>query len=171
MKNIVLVLIAIVVIIGAWLLLRKPAYTTPLTSTSTPVSTNTPSDSINNGSSSATSTDSDSTAGGMISIATPKVNSSVSSPISLAGQAKGGWYFEASAPVKVINKSGQTLGEGHIQATGDWMTPEFVPFTGSVSYTLPSGATSTEGFVVFMNDNPSGDPARELTVRVPVVLR
>jgi hypothetical protein len=51
------------------------------------------------------------------------------------------------------------------------MTSEFVPFTGSVSYTLPSGATSTEGFVVFMNDNPSGDPARDLTVRVPVVLR
>jgi len=91
----------------------------------------------------------------------------VTSPVVLSGRARGNWFSEAVAPVTVIDANGKTIGQAQIRATGDWMTTEYVPFTGSVSYTLGSSTTTT-GYLLFMNDNPSGDPARSVSVRVPV---
>lgn len=169
MKNIILTLVAVVIVVGAWLFIRKPRTSTLPTSTST----TTVSDidgSSDVGDNTDTGSDNASTTNDMILVSTPKSNTSISSPVTVSGQARGNWFFEASAPVKVTDKSGTVLGESHIEATGDWMTTEFVSFTGSVNYTLPNGATSTDGFVVFMNDNPSGDPARDLILRIPVKL-
>ncbi|KND48910.1 MAG: hypothetical protein AB200_00585 [Parcubacteria bacterium C7867-005] len=97
----------------------------------------------------------------------PKTNSTTTSPINLSGKARGNWFFEASAPVQVVDDKGNVLGQSHVEATGDWMTTEFVPFTGSVVYKNPTG-TTTKGFVVFSNDNPSGDPERSVSVKIPI---
>ncbi|MBX4195439.1 Gmad2 immunoglobulin-like domain-containing protein [Candidatus Parcubacteria bacterium] len=103
-----------------------------------------------------------------IVIDTPKVGDKIGSPLTVKGRARGGWYFEASAPVMVIDTSGKVLGQGFVTAEGEWMTSDFVPFSGTVRF---SGATTNAGAVVFMNDNPSGDPERQKFWAVPVIFK
>lgn len=167
MRTFVTVLLVFLVAIGVWWFMKKPAvmpepisYTATTTSPApvTPSTTPTPV---------ATST-ATSTASSMIKIDLPMVNATVTSPVTVKGQARGNWFFEASAPVKVTDLAGNTLGQGIIQATGDWMTTNFVPFTGSITFTK---GTNTKGYIVFMNDNPSGDPARSISTKVPVVFK
>ena len=69
----------------------------------------------------------------LISVSTPKKNAVVSSPIELAGKARGTWYFEASAPVKLLDKEGNLLAQSYVTAQGEWMTEDFVDFKGSLS--------------------------------------
>jgi hypothetical protein len=88
----------------------------------------------------------------------------VSSPLTITGAARG-WYFEASFPVKLLDAAGNVVAQAPAQAQGDWMTSDFVPFEVTLTW---SGNTSGEGTVVFAKDNPSGLPANDAEVRVPV---
>lgn len=101
----------------------------------------------------------------LIEIEAPAVNSVIRSPLTVMGKARGPWYFEASFPVKILDANGKQLGQAPVQAKGEWMTEEFVPFEGKVSFSQP---TTTSGFVVFQKDNPSGLPENEQQVRIPV---
>ncbi len=98
----------------------------------------------------------------------PKKNAEVSSPIELVGRARGPWYFEASAPVKLLDKDGNLLAQSYVTAQGEWMTEEFVDFMGTLSY---ESGYKGEASLVFMKDNPSGDPIRDESFVVPVVLK
>jgi len=90
-----------------------------------------------------------------IQVTSPQPNDHVTSPLSITGQAKG-WYFEASFPVKLLDQYGNVLAQGPAQATGNWMTTSFVPFTASLTYAATATGTGT---LVFEKDNPSGEPA------------
>ncbi|MEK7194628.1 MAG: Gmad2 immunoglobulin-like domain-containing protein [Patescibacteria group bacterium] len=103
-----------------------------------------------------------------ITVALPASGGLVSSPITLSGKALGSWYFEASAPVFVYDSNGKILGQSYITAQGDWMTTEFVPFTGTITF---EKSDTKEGIVVFKNDNPSGDESRSKQYVVPVSFR
>ncbi len=162
MKNVVIgILFIVIIILGAWLLFYNKAeapsdilinngVTPPVTTpTTTPVATSTP---VQSGE-------------GLIKVTYPQKNQIVSSPITVTGEAKGGWYFEASAPVKILDANGKVLGQGPVTAQGEWMTENFVPFKGTITFTKP---TTLTGSVVFMNDNPSGMPENEKTYSVPV---
>ena len=84
----------------------------------------------------------------------------------ISGNARGRWYFEASAPVELQDAQGNVIAQGHITAQGDWMTEDFVPFTATLTFTKqPAGSTGT---LVLQNDNPSGDPARGFELDIPV---
>lgn len=98
----------------------------------------------------------------------PAIGNTISSPLSVSGKARGGWYFEASAPVNVIDSTGKVLGQGFVTAEGEWMTSEFVPFSGIIRFTP---GTATSGAVVFMNDNPSGDAIRAKYLAIPVLFK
>ena len=89
----------------------------------------------------------------------------VGSPLFFRGEARGFWFFEASFPVSVTDKAGTELGIGIAQAESEWMTENFVPFSGTVTFNT-NGAT--EGFVVFNKDNPSGLPEHDDSLRIPV---
>lgn len=104
----------------------------------------------------------------LITVSSPLPGALVSSPLTLSGQARGSWYFEASAPVKILDSNGNTLAQAPLKAEGDWMTADYVPFTGVLSFPSPETATGT---LVLMNDNPSGDPARQKELRIPVRFR
>lgn len=101
----------------------------------------------------------------LIRVREPKVNQLVSSPLLLKGEARGNWYFEASFPVKVLDANGKILAEIPIQAKGEWMTTNYVPFETSVSFIKPTTAT---GEIVFQKDNPSGLPQNDNELRIPV---
>lgn len=101
----------------------------------------------------------------LIVVSSPLPGALITSPLSVSGRARGTWYFEASAPVKLLDGNGKLLAQAPIQAQSDWMTTEYIPFTSILSFSLPQTATGT---LIFMNDNPSGDPSRQKELRIPV---
>lgn len=86
--------------------------------------------------------------------------------LAVSGKARGNWYFEASFPVELRDASGKTIAQSPAAAQGDWMTTEYVPFTASL--TFPKQPAGSKGVLVLKNDNPSGDPARDKSVEIPV---
>lgn len=101
----------------------------------------------------------------IIEVDQPFPNTKVASPLTIAGKARGSWYFEATAPVELKDASGVVVAHGTIRATGDWTSPDYVPFTGTLTFTAPSTLTGT---LVLQNDNPSGDPKNQKELDIPV---
>jgi hypothetical protein len=144
----------IIIILGLLVLLFAPTRTSApsVTTTTTPTT--------------ATGSDTTSALSYTIVVAAPTVSGAVTSPLTITGKARGTWYFEGSAPAVLLDQNGSVIAHGHIQAQGDWMTTEFVPFTGTLIFDpQPVGSTGT---LVLTNDNPSGDPTRQKTLDIPV---
>jgi hypothetical protein len=180
MKTILGILIAIALVIGGYLLFANRTddvntNNNVATTTTDVVDNSTTSSDTTNSTTTNTNNNSNST-GTVVStadirITSPKSGSTVSSPLKVTGEAKGNWFFEASAPVYLEDANGKKIAQGIITATGDWMTTNFVPFTGTLTWSATSTtSTSTKANLVFMNDNPSGLPSLSKKVVVPVVL-
>jgi hypothetical protein len=101
----------------------------------------------------------------LIKIDFPVQNEKINSPVVVSGAARGQWYFEASFPVQILDEDGTILGSDPVQAQGEWMTTEFVPFSGEINFTKPKGKT---GSIVFKKDNPSGLPQNDDSVSIPI---
>jgi len=89
----------------------------------------------------------------------------ITSPLTVKGEARGTWYFEASFPVKILDASGNVLGVVPAQAKSDWMTNEFVPFEVTLSFITPA---TIMGTLVLEKDNPSGLPQFADSVSIPI---
>jgi len=87
------------------------------------------------------------------------------SPVTIKGKARGSWFFEASFPVKLLDAKGKVLGRGIAQAQSDWMTNDFVPFVAELKFSKP---TTAEGSLILSKDNPSGLPANDNKIIIPV---
>jgi hypothetical protein len=105
----------------------------------------------------------------LIIVTAPLPNSNVESPLSVSGKARGNWYFEASAPYALQDASGNVISQGHIDAQGDWMTTDFVPFSATI--TFPTQPTGSTGALILKNDNPSGDQDNQKELFIPVVFK
>lgn len=103
-----------------------------------------------------------------IKLESPKANQLISSPLTVTGTARGTWYFEASFPVRLLDANNQELAVRPAQAQGEWMTEDFVPFSVMLTFANPSTAT---GKLILQKDNPSGDPARDEQIEIPVRFR
>ncbi len=103
--------------------------------------------------------------GDVVQLDFPKPGSIVKSPLTITGQAKGFWFFEASFPVKIVDANGNLLGQHYAQATEEWMTVEFVPFTSSLTF---KNSPTDSGFLILQRDNPSGLPQYDQEIRYPV---
>ena len=103
----------------------------------------------------------------LITVTSPLPNSTIgSTTITITGKARGNWYFEASAPVELKDASGAVIAQSHIEATSDWMTTDFVPFSATLSF--PPQLAGSTGTLVLKNDNPSGDPAKQKELDIPI---
>jgi len=100
-----------------------------------------------------------------VKVDSPKSGQVITSPVTITGQAKGSWFFEAVFPIKILDASGTVIGQGTARAQSDWMTSDFVPFTATVSFTTPSLAT---GKIVLANDNPSGLAANAKSATIAI---
>lgn len=98
-------------------------------------------------------------------LSSPVPNQVIHSPLSVAGEAPGFWFFEASLPVKLLDGNGKTLAVAPAQAQGDWQTSNFVPFLATLSFENPSTPTGT---LVIAKDNPSGLPENAQEISFPV---
>lgn len=102
-----------------------------------------------------------------IIVTSPQPNQTITSPLSIEGKAKGFWYFEAVAPIRLLDDKGDILASGNIQAQGDWMTSDYVPFKAEITFSYNA---TTSGILLFHNDNPSGLPENDKEFSVPVNL-
>lgn len=100
-----------------------------------------------------------------IRVTTPTPGSVTGKPITVMGEARGGWYFEASFPIEVRNAAGAVIATGHAEAQGDWMTSEFVPFKATVE--IPESFIG-DAVLVLMNDNPSGMAENARSISFPI---
>lgn len=107
-----------------------------------------------------------------IKITSPLPMAVIQSPLEISGQARGSWFFEASAPVSLVDFDGKVIAQGTIKAQGDWMTTEFVPFTAELTFTSPYKVgdqdTMKRGALIFKKDNPSGDPKNDDSLEIPI---
>lgn len=96
-----------------------------------------------------------------------KAGDIITSPLSIKGEARGTWFFEASFPIKITDEQGNILGSSYARATSDWMTENFVPFTAQINFASENGG---KGFLVLQKDNPSGLPENDKEIKIPVIL-
>lgn len=103
-----------------------------------------------------------------LSLDNPQEGETLSSPITIEGEATGPWYFEGSFGVKLINRDNAgIIADSFVTALGDWMTDESVEFSGTIEYEIEE---ETEALLVFESANPSGLPENQMTYTIPVTL-
>lgn len=95
----------------------------------------------------------------------PDPNEIVTSPLTVKGEVRGTWYFEASFPVEIVDEDGKVLAVAPAQAQGEWMTEDWVPFVVALNF---NPGTATKGEIVLKKDNPSGLPENDDEVRLPI---
>ncbi|OGF31478.1 hypothetical protein A2533_01390 [Candidatus Falkowbacteria bacterium RIFOXYD2_FULL_35_9] len=90
-----------------------------------------------------------------IVVLTPIVGATVSNPINFSGRARGTFFFEGSFPVSLRKPNGEVVASSFATAQGEWMTTEFVNFTGQLEFNY---ADIDDGRMnlVFTKDDPSG---------------
>lgn len=117
----------------------------------------------------------------LIKVESPLPMSTITSTLTLKGEARGQWYFEGSFPITLTNWDGLIIAESYATFVHDpedpestWMTTEFVPFEGTITFENPSFADveadhfSKRGFLIFRKDNPSGLPENDDALEIPV---
>lgn len=100
----------------------------------------------------------------LIQIETPEPGERISSPLKIAGKARGHWLFEAEAPVQLVDANYNPLARGSIKAD-EWMTGDFVPVEETLTFSTPETA---EGYLVLNKSNASGKPEKDRSFRIPV---
>lgn len=109
----------------------------------------------------------------VIKVTAPAGMSVINNPLTITGEARGTWFFEASAPITLVDWDGKIIAEGAITADGEWMTTEFVPFTASLDFASPYTEGQPEfmkrGSLIFKKDNPSGLPENDDALEIPVL--
>ncbi len=94
----------------------------------------------------------------------PRPGDKIMSPLMITGSART-WYFEGSFPVELKDGNGVSLATGQATAQGDWMSSNFVPFKATLTFAKP---TTASGTLILKKDNPSGLPANDDQVSIPV---
>lgn len=100
-----------------------------------------------------------------VRVTSPPPGAVVSSPLTVRGEARGGWYFEAGFPVRLVDETGTEIAASVARARGEWMTEEFAPFEVSLSFEEPVAGT---GLLVLDRANPSGLAENAALVAVPI---
>lgn len=107
----------------------------------------------------------------LIRLTSPRPNQVIDSPLTITGEARGNWFFEASFPVILVDWDGRILAQGIATAKSDWMTTEFVPFEATLTFTLDKNIYSKRGSLILRKDNPSGLPAHDDALEIPVLFK
>lgn len=89
----------------------------------------------------------------MIKVELPYPGAVTAKKFNVIGTVRGNWFFEATFPVKVLDKNGKVLATAIAHAQDDWMTTEFVPFMAEVKVPESYIGPAT---LVLSKDNPSG---------------
>lgn len=103
----------------------------------------------------------------LIVVNNPRPNQVIKSPITITGQARGYWFFEASFPIKLYDENNNLLAVAIAEAQKEWMTEDFVPFKAEMNFEILKN--SKKGVLIFEKDNPSGLPEHDDQLRMPII--
>lgn len=103
----------------------------------------------------------------MIKVFNPLKNDVISSPLKIKGEARGGWYFEASFPIKLVDGNGKKieLNQNYIMTDKEWTTEDYVSFEQEIIFKAPD---TKNGTLILEKANPSGKPELEEKMEIPV---
>ncbi len=101
----------------------------------------------------------------LIRVDFPRPNETINSPLTIIGQARGSWFFEADFPVKLYDANDKLITSAIAFAQSDWMTEDFVPFAAELKFTPP---VTDSGNLVLEKANPSNLPANDDQLIIPV---
>jgi hypothetical protein len=93
----------------------------------------------------------------------------LTSPLMVRGRARGNWFFEGDFPIVLEDLKGNMISRGFVTAKGDWMTKDFVPFEGTLTFEKPANVNS--GILIFRKDNPTDRPDLDDEMRISVFFR
>jgi hypothetical protein len=164
----VIIVILLLIIFGlGWLLFATPAPTDTGTA-GTSTTTGTTGTNTETGTNTGTMNPNLAALHDRVVVDAPKSGQTVFQSFTVTGKAPGGWYFEASFPIKVVDPQGNTIAQGPATALSDWMTSEDVAFKADLKLTTDYSGPAT---LVLMNDNPSGMPENQDSVSIPIVIK
>ena len=101
-----------------------------------------------------------------ILVSVPRPNQKVTSPITVEGKARGTWFFEGTMKAALYDSANKHLADITLTARDEWMTENFVPFSGTAIFARPE---NPKGRLVIQNDNPSGMPENQKELVIPIV--
>lgn len=108
----------------------------------------------------------------VIQMEAPAAGEYIASPLTIRGQARGTWYFEAGFTVLLVDWDGRIIAEHYVTAEDDWMSEDFVPFSGELTFVSPYTAGDPEfmqrGTLILQKANPSGVPENADALEIPV---
>jgi len=104
----------------------------------------------------------------VIVVDTPRPGATVGTTFTVSGRARGNWYFEANFPLEVLSATGTRLMQTGVQAEGEWMTTDFVPFAVDVAISPNYKGAAT---LVLHNDNASGLLEHARSISIPIVIQ
>ena len=102
-----------------------------------------------------------------ILISSPRPAQVIKSPLTIKGRARGGWFFEAEFTANLVDSHNDVIGSAILRADGDWMTQDFVPYSGVLTFTT----TAKTGKLLLEKANPSGLPENAKQLVIPVKFR
>ena len=105
----------------------------------------------------------------LIRISSPRPNDTIKSPVTITGEARGYWFFEASFPIVVVDWDGRIIGQGIATAKSEWMVEDFVPFEANITFNVDPNVYSKKGSLILRKDNPSGLPEHDDALEIPIV--
>ena len=104
----------------------------------------------------------------LLKVTNPAEGQLITSPLEITGEARGYWFFEATASVKLLDGNMDQIAEKHITATGEWMTEDWVPFSGSIQFEDP---LTENGYLILHRANPSGLEENAMSDTIPIKFR
>ncbi len=107
----------------------------------------------------------------LIRLDSPRPGAEIKNPLTITGQARGYWYFEASFPVFLVDWDGKIIAQGIATAKDNWMTEDFVPFEAKLEFVADKNAYSNRGALILRKDNPSGLPEYDDALEIPVLIK
>lgn len=105
----------------------------------------------------------------LIRVFTPRVGDTVESPLTVMGEARGTWFFEATFPVVAVDWDGRIIGEGYATAQDNWMTEDFVTFSATITFIAPE--LYNRGAIIFQKSNPSGLLEYDDALEIPITFK
>jgi hypothetical protein len=106
---------------------------------------------------------------GHVIVFSPLTDGAITSPVSIQGTVvNGGWFSNATFPIKILDGDGTVIGQGVAQAGGGasaWMSTATISFSATITFTMPKYATGT---IVLEKTNPSGAATSAEQMSIPV---